>query len=56
VGVGAVIAAIEGPICDGEDCSTRAENISSGAIGAGVMGMIAGAFIKTDRWIEIPAE
>lgn len=55
-GAGAVIGAIEGPTCVGDECYTRAGNAGISAAGAGVVGMLVGALITTDRWIEVPTE
>lgn len=57
-GAGALLGALEKPDknCVGEGCLTRGENIGYGALGAGVLGGLVGALIRTDRWLEIPSD
>jgi hypothetical protein len=53
---GALIGAAEQPGCDQNECYTRAENIGYGAAGAGLIGALIGAFIRTDQWAEVPVD
>jgi hypothetical protein len=55
-GAGAVLGAIEGPTCVGDECYTRAGNAVVSALGGGLVGMLVGALVTTDRWIAIPTE
>lgn len=53
---GALIGAAEQPGCDQNECYTRAENIGYTATGAGLIGALIGAFIRTDEWAEVPVD
>ena len=53
---GALIGAAMQPGCDQNECYTRAENIGYTATGAGLIGTLIGAFIRTDEWGEVPID
>ena len=55
--VGILVGAAEEPGCDmSGDCYTRGENIAYGALGAGLLGTLIGAFVKTEEWVELPLQ
>lgn len=58
-GAGALLGAIETPddeSCVAENCYTRAENITYGSLGGGLIGALVGALCRTEQWLEIPSE
>ena len=54
---GGLIAAVL-PLCDsyGGTCSTRGELLTGGVVGFGAIGAVVGAFVKSDKWVEIPLD
>ena len=53
---GGLIGAIL-PLCDGYNpCSTRGELLTGGVVGFGAIGALVGAFVKSDKWVEIPLD
>lgn len=53
--LGVAIGAAETPGCTVNDgCYTRAENMAYDGLGAGLIGALVGALIKTDQWADVP--